>query len=180
MQDNNDKKVEVQNKNTASTNWQEAVFDSAKETISPFNNIKSRDTETVVNDIDSAAKNDEAILNQFAKNEEQNRKFKPKVFISICCFIGVQLLLMTIIILIVVIGLVVGDGSLWFIHKIDSSICQDLFSFLKYYISATIVELLAMLFFIVKRVFENNVSKMFETNQKRGKKDNEKKDSKHF
>ena len=73
---------------------------------------------------------------------------------------------MAIIIFIVIVGLVVGDSNLWFIHKIDTSVFKDLFSFLKYYISATIAELLGMLYFIVKQVFGNNVAKMFETNQK--------------
>lgn len=165
--------TEVQNENNTNSDRQDIVFNFEESIVSPFNNKKSCDTEALADDIKASSENDRRILKQFEKNEEQNRKFKPKVFWAVCVFIMLQLLVMTVIILIVIIGLVVGDENLLFIHKIDSSVCRELFSFLKYYISATIVELLAMLFFIVKRVFENNVSKMFKANQNRGSKDDD-------
>lgn len=163
--------------------WQSYIFSRYNVNKSPFGKQPEKDIDTVVATLKQMADNETAIIEQFVKNEEQNRKIKPKVFRNVCIFAAIQIFIMAIIILIVVIGLVTGDSNFLFIHKIDSSVCEDLFNFLKYYISATIVELLGMLYFIVKRVFSNNVAKMFEVNQKhynlqnKKQKNNDKQDS---
>lgn len=121
-------------------------------------------SEDIIND-----SNENIIFEQFKENEVQNRHIKCVLLVIVSIFSFFQLLGMTIIVLIVVIGLVVDDNGIWFIHKIDTSVCEELFEFLRFYISATIVELLGMLYFIVKRVFDNNVAKMFDINNKKKK-----------
>ncbi len=157
-------------------NWQTFIFKNHNNVSeSPFGKQPEKDIDSIAATLKQKEENEKTIIEQFVENEKQNRTFKPKVFRAVCCFAVFQLLVMAIIILIIIIGLVVGDSNFWFIHKIDNAICKDLFDFLKYYISATIVELLGMLYFIVKQVFGNNVAKMFETNQKNYDRQNKKK-----
>lgn len=100
------------------------------------------------------------LLAEHSKNEDQFREFKPKVLFFICCIIAIQLLIMNLIAAIVVISSVVGDSGLWFIHKCDTELASVLFDFLKYYISATIVELLTMFFFIIKSIYNQSILKL--------------------
>lgn len=84
----------------------------------------------------------------------------------VCSFILIQIIIMNSVLLLVILGSVVGGSSLGFIHSIDEANIPVIFDFLKYYVSATIVELLGMLYFMITKVFDNSILKFFELNQK--------------
>lgn len=100
------------------------------------------------------------LIEQNSKNEDQFREFKPVVLSFIFLLIGVQLFVMNLIVLIIVISSIVDSNGFWFIHNFDAKIATPLFGFLKYYISATIVELLAMLFFMIRSIFNQSILKL--------------------
>ena len=74
--------------------------------------------------------NDEKIIDEFVANEKNKRNLKPQILHWVCVFVIVQLLIMNTILAIVIIGLVIGDSNLWFIHSIDPVVFPELFSFL--------------------------------------------------
>lgn len=136
----------------------------------PIQTASSDTTNDTVNSVidiyDEEANNNTAIMTQFQENESQKRNLKPRILKWVCWFILLQLVIMNGILLVIIISTVVGDSALGFIHSIDTTVIPDVFDFLKYYISATVVELLGMLYFMVTRVFDNSILKFFELNQK--------------
>ena len=110
--------------------------------------------------------NDEKIINQFEKNEESKRILKPTILRWVCGFVLFQLIVMNLILLIVILSLVVTDEApLGFIYPIETQSLPEVFSFLKFYISATIVELLGMLYFMIRKVFDNSIVDVFKLNR---------------
>lgn len=124
------------------------------------------DSGSVINTLNRINKNDEEIIKQFAANEDNKRTLKPKILIWVCAFIIIQLVIMNLILFIVILSLVVGESTLWFIHSINLKIVPDVFDFLKYYITATIVELLGMLYFMIRKVFDNSIVDFFKLNRR--------------
>ena len=102
-----------------------------------------------------------------SEEEKQKRKLRNKLVVAIKHIIWFQLLFFNIVVLVIVLS-VTTDIQIFKDMGEDLSI--QLFDFLKYYIGATIIELLGMLVLILKFVFSK-----FETDRKRG---NGKKDDK--
>lgn len=96
----------------------------------------------------------EILSPQLTENEVQKRNFKERlmkyvlrVLIGQLIFVGVP-----------VVGVVaVGCVGCFVGGQYMVTIVGDMFSFLKFYITAIIAELLAMLFFIVKFVFDKSI-----------------------
>ena len=63
----------------------------------------------------------------------------------------------------IVIGLITASVIILCFVQSDTSILQNLFDFLKYYVGAVLVELIGMLIFIVKGVFSSNYNKIMES-----------------
>lgn len=129
-------------------------------------NRKYIPNDDIINSYNKEDANNKAIMAQFQYNEAQKRKLKPRMLNWVCWFILIQIIIMNAVLLLVILGSVVGDSSLWVIHSIDEATVPVIFEFLKYYVSATIVELLGMLYFMITKVFDNSILKFFELNQK--------------
>lgn len=63
----------------------------------------------------------------------------------------------------IVIGLITVAVIILCFVQSDTSILQNLFDFLKYYVGAVVIELIGMLIFIVKGVFSTNYNKIMES-----------------
>ncbi len=87
-------------------------------------------------------------------NESQKRKFKERLMKYIRRILVAQMILVSIPILMVFITICFDVP---FMKDIEKEQIQSLFDFLKYYIGAIIVEFIAMLFFIVKYVFDKSI-----------------------
>lgn len=81
---------------------------------------------------------------------------RDKLTITVTKFLWVQLLFFNTIVLSIVLSIIVDFG---FFKTIDNELATILFDFLKYYISATIAELLGMLVFILHYVFSKYLGK---------------------
>lgn len=138
-------------KKTEEENWQDKYINREvmADDEQPF-----RDTYV---DVGTAAK----LVKENATNEKQFRGLKPKILVFICVLVAFQLLTMNLAVVVVIIASVVDNNGIWFVQKIDPEIATVLCDFLKYYISATIVELLAMLFFIIRSVYNKSTLEMF-------------------
>lgn len=88
------------------------------------------------------------------ENEEQKRDLKEKLVDFIKTMLTIQLVFVAVPIVILFLSLCV---DIPFLKDIEPEIIPSLLSFLKYYITAIIAELLAMLFFIVKFVFDKSI-----------------------
>lgn len=87
------------------------------------------------------------------ENEEQKLSFRNRLLRLVSWLIWVQLIFFNLIVFLVV-SSIVFDCS--FIKNLDMDTSGAILDFLKYYISVTIAELLSMLFFIMKYVFNND------------------------
>ena len=87
------------------------------------------------------------------ENEEQKLSFRNRLLRLVSWLIWVQLIFFNLIVFLVV-SSIVFDCS--FIKNLDMDTSGTILDFLKYYISVTIAELLSMLFFIMKYVFNND------------------------
>lgn len=96
----------------------------------------------------------ETLNPQLAQNEEQKRIFKENLMKYIRRILVAQMILVSIPILMVFVNICL---DIPFMKTIEKEQIQTLFSFLKYYIGAIIVEFIAMLFFIVKYVFDKSI-----------------------
>ena len=150
-------------KNTGSSNDD---FDSSFESGFPSSGKKPIESQDASNALKQLNENDKNIITQFIENEKNKRNLKPKILYLVCFFIFVQLVIMNLILFVVIISLVLGDGTWYFIRTIDLTIVPEVFDFLKYYITATVVELLGMLYFMIKKVFDNSIIEFFKLNRK--------------
>lgn len=99
-------------------------------------------------DIDEKIKywNAEAVFDE----EKQKRKLRDKLVITIKHIIWFQLLFFNIVVLAIVLSV---TTNIPIFREIEKDLYVQMFEFLKYYIGATIVELLGMLVLILKFVF---------------------------
>lgn len=98
------------------------------------------------------------------KNEKQKLNFRKRLLNLISCLIWVQLIFFNFVVVLVVSSIVFNFS---FIKNLETDISVTILNFLKYYISVTIVELLSMLFFIMKYVFNNDkVQSVFHKSKK--------------
>lgn len=145
--------------------WAQETLDARTESNFPGEDSLSR------NNLDQVAEvfyreheNDKVILAEFKNNEAHKRNLKYPILAIITAFSARQLLVMNVIIITVILSTVIGDNRFLFISKIDNSVLPHILSFLKFYISATIVELLGMLTIIVTKIFENPIKDFFRIN----------------
>lgn len=82
--------------------------------------------------------------------EDQKKELREKLTKTVTKFLWVQLLFFNIIVLLIVLSVTI---DFMIFKKVNNDLATLLFDFLKYYISATIVELLGMLVFILHYVF---------------------------
>ena len=87
-------------------------------------------------------------------NERQKRHLKEELVKFIKRMLTIQLIFVAVPIVILFACLCI---NIPFLKDIEPEIIPPLLSFLKYYITAIIAELLAMLFFIVKFVFDKSI-----------------------
>ena len=109
-------------------------------------------------DITTNKNNTEYIIENYNKsiekrNAKQKYKFRNKLLKLVSFLIWFQLIFFNLVIIFVISSLVFNCTFF------KSDIPMELLSFLKYYISATIVELLGMLWFVMKYVFKESVLK---------------------
>lgn len=97
------------------------------------------------------------------REEDQKLRLRDKLTVTVTKFLWVQLLFFNIIVLSIVLSIIVNFG---FFKTIDNELATILFDFLKYYISATIAELLGMLVFILHYVFSKYLGKKNELKNK--------------
>lgn len=106
------------------------------------------DVTSINSDIDSKIYNINETIIQ--KEESQKLRLRDKLTKTVTCFIWAQLIFFNIVVLLIVLSV---TSDIMFFKIIDNDLATLLFSFLKYYISATIAELLGMLVFILHYVF---------------------------
>lgn len=114
------------------------------------------------------------LIPQLVENENQKRDLKYKmVHIITGCLIAQGLILLVPMAAII-------HATFSSILKENDNLSQNLpeiLSFLKYFISAVIVETLTMLYYIIKKVFDSSITDMIELFKKnKKKKKNNKKD----
>ena len=97
----------------------------------------------------------EAIPNEITKNEETKRKHKDwllKAVISfLACQFGLFFILLTGVIICFIVGYMTGN-------PFPSDMSTSIFDMLKIYLGSIIVELISMLYFIVKNVFDTTIT----------------------
>lgn len=84
------------------------------------------------------------------REESQKLRLRDKLTKTVTKFIWVQLIFFNIIVLLIVLSV---TSDIKYFKTIDNDLATLLFSFLNYYISATVAELLGMLVFILHYVF---------------------------
>ncbi len=136
-------------------------------------NLPPLSGDDVVNIVLERDKSERTIMVQFEENEKSKRELKPTILWWVCGFIAFQLIIMNAILLIIILSLVTGDSNIWFINTMDSNNIPAVFDFLKFYISVTTVELLSMLYFMIRKVFDNSIADFFRINRQSNK-DNKK------
>ena len=99
------------------------------------------------------------LIPQLNKNENQKRKHKLYLLIGIGIFIVIQILVLS-----AVIGIFVANITLdlTIFKDLNLDVTDKLLDFLKYYIGATVVEVLGILFFIVKNVYDTSIVDLFK------------------
>lgn len=119
-----------------------------------------------VNEKNSKLQTDKTIINQFKKDELQKRQFKKILLNTVCVFVGVQTVFMNGVVIFAIISFICKP-NFWMFRSLNTEEMHILVSFIEFYISSTIVELLGMLFFIVKNVFDKTLKDMFENNSRK-------------
>lgn len=103
------------------------------------------------------------LVPQLIKNEAQKRGFKVDLMRYIKNMIIFQSILITLPVIFMTVSSFV---KLPFLQSLSELDFQFFCSFLKYYISAIIVEFVAMLFFIVKYVFDKSITDLVKDYKK--------------
>lgn len=88
--------------------------------------------------------------NIIQREESQKLRLRDKLTKTVSKFIWIQLIFFNLVVLIIVLAV---TSKFEYFKIINNELATLLFDFLKYYISATIVELLGMLVFILHYVF---------------------------
>lgn len=91
---------------------------------------------------------------ELVKNETQKREFKERLMRYILIILSVQLGIFLLVVLAFAFAFCFKTS---FTKDISIEQLKHIVEFLKYYISAVIVEFIAMLFFIVKFVFDKSI-----------------------
>ncbi len=99
-----------------------------------------------------------SINDQYSLNENQKRKHRKAILIIVTIFISVQLVFFNVVVGFMLSSITIENPMF---KNINSETTELILDFLKYYVSATIVELLGMLLFIIKNVFDSSLKDMF-------------------
>ena len=100
---------------------------------------------------------------QTEKNEEKKREHKDKLIKYISYVLGGQFVIIAVLVLLILISMIVFHALG---NDYSESVLHMIFAFFGTYIASVIAELLAMLHFIVKEVFNTSISdlmKIFKT-----------------
>lgn len=104
----------------------------------------------------------------FFNAEKQKQAWRDKIVGFIRGLIVFQLIVFNLIIGFIIVSIIVNYTNF---NKLSTSITSSLLNFLKYYISATIVELLGMLFFITQYSFSKIDENYFNSVKPKNKKE---------
>jgi len=113
---------------------------------------------------------------QLRENEALKRKQKDTLMEEIFKILNLQFIFTYIYVLVLIVGTL---SSSFF--KISESIIQNTFKFVEFYVTSIVVELLSILFFIVKNVFDTSIVDLMKDFDKRKRKKDKKRksDQKH-
>lgn len=89
---------------------------------------------------------------QLEKNERLKRKHKKKLMNELFKILKLQFIFTYIFVIILIIGTLCSS----YLH-ISESVVQNVYKFVELYITSIVVELLSILFFIVKNVFDRSI-----------------------
>lgn len=129
---------------------QKIISKIRKDGINAKESSKDENKNSLNDTMDSKRKN-QRIERKIIKNaESQKLKLRNKLVVAIKHIIWFQLVFFNIVVLLIVASVTMKAPIF---KDIDTELAIQLFDFLKYYISATIVELLGMLVFILHYVF---------------------------
>lgn len=138
------------------------IYDSYLNLINDEEQLKK-----LKSDKTSSNKNTDESINginkQIIKNENQKRKFKRAILWLVSILTFIQLIFFNVVVAFVVASITVEHS---FLKELDIKIISEMLDFLKYYIGATIVELLGMLLFIMRYVFSDTINKHLNKKQK--------------
>lgn len=94
-----------------------------------------------------------AIVNSYVQGERNKLERQKPLLYIVACFTGLQLLVFNVVV----------AGAVWLaFEKGDASIVKSMINVLKYYIGATVVELIGMLTFITSATFSTKHIKTME------------------
>lgn len=94
-----------------------------------------------------------AIIRSYSENEKERAKRQKPLLYIVVLLTALQL---------IAFNLVIGSIVIHSFQTKDSTIILQLFEILKYYIGATVVELIGMIWFITRDTFSSNHTKMME------------------
>lgn len=139
---------------------------STKNKKAPKDAIQKQTTEERIDEYNDSVR--EAVLKndlvpQLIKNEAQKRTFKTSLMNYVKNMIICQTILITIPIILMTASSFI---KLPFLNVLTETNFEFFCSFLKYYISAIILEFIAMLFFIVKYVFDKSITDLVKDYKK--------------
>jgi len=103
--------------------------------------------------------NRELLIPELVANEKQKRNLKMFLLIGVIVFIAAQITVMSVYIGQLVYSVTIGSNKL---TNIDKELCKSLIGFMKFFVSATLCEFIAMLFFIVKYVFDKSIFELIK------------------
>lgn len=103
---------------------------------------------------------------QLVLNEEKKRTHKDIVVGKLFSILKWQFIATYIFTFILIVAIVFGGY-----FKTDSEMLKYMFDFLKFYITSILAELIAILFFIVKQVFDKSIFELFKNFDKNVKND---------
>ena len=112
----------------------------------------------------------DSMMTEITENEQQKRRFKPTILIIVSFVAALQMISMNFIVFLVIFSaLVHAEHGFLFIHRISPGELDTISEFLKYYIGATVLELLGMIGFIIRYVFNESMRDIFKDTFKRNR-----------
>ena len=96
----------------------------------------------------------DSLMPELKENENQKRKLKKTVLKGVCFFIFFHSLLMFTCLILLIYTITIGSNKFLFI---DSNLISQLINFMKFFVTASLCEFIAMLFVIVKYVFDKSI-----------------------
>lgn len=124
-------------------------------------NIRIDKDQTTESDPSTVQKKVSFINNQYSFNESQKRSQRTAILVIVSVLIFIQLIFFNMIVA-VMLASITMDLSIF--KNVGTEIAGLILDFLKFYVSATIVELLGMLLFIIKNVFDWSIKDFFRRN----------------